>query len=411
MWLDRLSRARFRDFEFLTDSHDAKSGRRLVVHEYPGSDIPQVEDLGGKAWDFRLNAYFIGADYDTKRNEFLSLLAEPGADWLTHPWLGLLWVRAQEWSLEESNDKGGYCTVKVSFVPGGESLQPVLDKGDAAQAACVALADAAVEEFEWRPLSADALQGFVAAVHQRLEGLRRIISLATLPLTWANQAMNIIGGIKGDLAAIAAFPQAYANAFRSIANALGLRDANRQNVSDSLHSRKPVTLIGANVSDSLQARDRANAVGRVAKAASDSRKPVTLTGANVTDPALSANLKAEYELEQRLIVSAALSVAVADYPTEAARDQALAAVEKAVSLILPYAPDTVFQPAVSARAAVMAALLSQDLKPTVSRNVVAPLPAVLIAHNLSVDEEKFLQQNAVRHPLFVNGEVYGSEDR
>ncbi|MDR2015551.1 MAG: hypothetical protein LBP99_08050 [Azoarcus sp.] len=66
-----------------------------------------------------------------------------------------------------------------------------------------------------------------------------------------------------------------------------------------------------------------------------------------------------------------------------------------------------FQPLVTARAAVIEALLAQDLRPTVSRDIVHPLPAVLIAHGLGVKEEDFLARNAVRHPLFVNGEVHG----
>ncbi|MDR1350843.1 MAG: DNA circularization N-terminal domain-containing protein [Zoogloeaceae bacterium] len=379
-----MSRARFRDFEFLTDSHDAKSGRRLAVHEYPGSEIPNVEDLGGKAWDWSVNAYFIGADYDYKRNEFLALLAEPGAAWLTHPWLGLLWARAREWSLAESNDKGGYCVVKVSFVPGGESPQPTLDKGDAARAAAGRLADVAKEEFKLEPMSADAAQSYIAALRQRLEGLRRILSLATLPITWASQVMNVIQGVKGDLAAIAAIPQAYAAAFRGIANALGLGGR-----------------------DDLAAVDHAGVVGRVGLAAGTSRKAVTLTGANITDAALIFNLKTEYELEQRLMVAATLHLAICDYPTDTTLATALAAVKKATAAILPTAPDSVFQAAVTARAAVLAALLDQDLRQSVTRSIVTPLPAVLIAHNLGVGEEKFMQRNAIRHPLFVNGAVYG----
>ena len=385
-----MSRATFRDFEFLTESHDAKGGRRLVVHEYPGANVPRVEDFGEKAWDWSLTAYFIGPDYDQPRNEFLTLLAEPGPDWLIHPWLGSLWVRAHEWSVSETNEKGGYCTVKVEFVPGGEILQPELDYSDVAQAACRDAAAAAVEDFDLQPMSANALQSYVAAVHQRLEGLRKIISLATLPLAWASTAMNVIQGVKADLAAIAALPSAYANALLGIAHALGLSTGD-----------------GRNIAADLQPGSRAGIVGRIGKAAGTSRKAVTLTGASASDAAMLANLRTEYALEQRLIAAAALSVAVADYPSETDRDQALAAIDKAINGILPSAPDDVFQATENARAAVVRALLDQDIKPAVSRNVAHPLPAVLIAHNLGVDEEIFLQRNAVRHPLFVNGVVNG----
>jgi prophage DNA circulation protein len=390
-WIDRMSRARFRDFEFLTDSHDAKGGRRLVLHEYPGADVPLVEDFGEKAWDWSLSAYFIGPDYDAGRNELLALLAEPGPAWLTHPWLGLLWVRAQGWSVSESNEKGGYCTIKIEFIPGGETRQPVPDKIDVAQAACRESAAAAVEDFELRPMSANALQNYVAAVQQRLESLRKIISLATLPLAWASSALNVIQGVKTDIASIAALPSAYANTLLGIAHALGLSTGD-----------------GSNIAADLKPGLRAGLVGRIGKTAGASRRPVTLTGASTADAALLANLRTEYALEQRLFASAALSVAAAaDYPAEADRDQALDAVNKAMTGILPTSPDAVFQPLVTARAAVIDALLAQDLRPTVSRNIARALPAVLVAHRLNVPEDVFLMRNNVRHPLFVNGVVYG----
>ncbi|MDR0673312.1 MAG: DNA circularization N-terminal domain-containing protein [Zoogloeaceae bacterium] len=385
-WTDRLSRAKWRDFEFLTDSHEAKGGRRLVVHEYPGGDIPRVEDLGIQAWDWSLNAYFIGENYDYARNEFLTLLSESGPAWLTHPWLGLLWARAREWSVSESNEKGGYCTVKITFIPGGETLQPVPDRGDIAKSRAVELAAAAVEDFELEEMSADAVQGYIAAIHQRLEALRRIISLATLPLAWAGQIMQVIQGVKTDLAEIAALPAAWADAFRGIAGALGLTDG---------------------VTDGLDAADRAAVVGRIARAAGETRRAVTITGVAATDAALFRNLAAEYALEQRMIATAALSAAVADYPTEADRDFALAAVDKACAALLPPAADTVFQALVTARAACLDALLAQDLQPAQRRDILHPLPAVLIAHNMGIAEDIFLSRNVVRHPLFVNGAVYG----
>jgi prophage DNA circulation protein len=388
-WSDRLPRAKYRGIEFLTDSHEAKGGRRLVVFEYPGADGPAVEDLGGAAWNYRLNAYFIGPDYDLARNEFLDALFEPGPDWLTHPWLGEIWVRAQEWSVSESNERGGYCTVAITFVPGGELPEATPDERDAAAAACVELADAAESAFDLLPMSAAGLTGYIAAVQTRLEALRRVVSLAALPSTMAAQVLNVIQGVKGDLSVLAAAPNRYASAFRGIANALGLT--------------KP----------SIPAADRPRVVGRTAQAAR-SPAPVALTGVNATDTVLISNLAAERALEQRLLVAAALACAVAeppagesteDAPTEAERAEMLDALEKGVAAILPAAPDRVFQAAATARAAVQGALEARVLQSTVTRRVVHPLPSALLAYRLGVSEERFLRQNRVRHPLFVQGEI------
>nr|VFK58511.1 MAG: hypothetical protein BECKTUN1418F_GA0071002_114512 [Candidatus Kentron sp. TUN]VFK64994.1 MAG: hypothetical protein BECKTUN1418D_GA0071000_13052 [Candidatus Kentron sp. TUN]VFK67369.1 MAG: hypothetical protein BECKTUN1418E_GA0071001_114312 [Candidatus Kentron sp. TUN] len=60
-----------------------------------------------------------------------------------------------------------------------------------------------------------------------------------------------------------------------------------------------------------------------------------------------------------------------------------------------------------ARTALIDALLTQDLQPAAYRDITSPLPATLLAHRMGVDEAVFLARNAVRHPLFVVGRVYG----
>lgn len=384
-WTDRMATASFRGFEFLTEAHDAKGGRRIVVHEFPGAEEPETEDLGGKAWDWKLNAYFIGTDYDLERNGLLAKLAEPGATWLMHPWLGLLWVRAHTWSLHDSNDKGGYGTISIEFLPGGGiNAQPTPDRVDVAIDRTRKLADAAVDDFELEPMSADGMTAFIAAVHQKLEVLRQVIALATLPLTWASQVKGLIAGVQGDLSALMAMPAAYATAFSGLAGVLG-GGSDRSDFSDTARPR---------------------AVSRIVRVAT-SRAVVALSGVAATDGAVRRNLQREDALRSRLLVTAAAQMAMADYRAEADRDAALASVLSAIDALLPSLPDPVFQAAVTARAALIDALEAQDLKPATYRDVTIPLPAVVLAHRLGVDEAVFLARNAVRHPLFVRGRVYG----
>ena len=86
---------------------------------------------------------------------------------------------------------------------------------------------------------------------------------------------------------------------------------------------------------------------------------------------------------------------------------ALASVVAAIDSLLPSLPDPVFQAAVATRTSLIDALLAQDLKPATYRDVTAPMPAIVLAYLLGVDEAVFLARNAVRHPLFVRGRVYG----
>ena len=162
---------------------------------------------------------------------------------------------------------------------------------------------------------------------------------------------------------------------------------------------------GADSSD-LSDTDRPRVVSRLAKAAT-AKSAVALTGVAATDSALRYNLIQEEALRSRLLVTSAAQVAMADYRAEGDRDAALASVVSAIDTLLPSLPDSVFQAAVAARTSLIEALLAQDLKPATYRDVTAPLPAIVLAHRLGVDEAVFLASNAVRHPLFVRGRVYG----
>lgn len=202
-WVDRLVPADFDGIKFKTDSHDSTGGRRLAIKEVPGGEEPIVEDMGGKSGQFKINAYFIGADYDTEKANFLKKLNIPGAKWLTHPGYGKLWVRAHNWSVHEGNDKGGYCTITIDFVPGGKnSSAPSIDRADAAASAAKGMKDKVQSKFKLVQQSVASLNNMIAKVQSKLDGVRNIISLAQLPLTMMSQIRSEIDGIKGEINAL-----------------------------------------------------------------------------------------------------------------------------------------------------------------------------------------------------------------
>ncbi|WP_435626986.1 DNA circularization N-terminal domain-containing protein [Candidatus Ferrigenium straubiae] len=392
-WRERLVRAELRGFEFLTDSHDTKGGRRLVVHEYPGGDVPAVEDLGEKAGEWNLNAYFIGPDYDLERNGFLGILNQPGATWLMHPWLGRIWVRVRDWSAHESNRDGGMCTVSVHFVPGGSSIQPISDRVDIAIDRVIKFKQVVQDKFALEPMSAASMTSMIASVQGQLDRVRSLISLATLPLTLANQARGVIDGIKGDAAALMAVPAQYAAAMRSFSNLLGSGDAAGNSASSTGYSSSGVSDTALpQVVDSL---------------VSMTKLPAPVPGGAGDSPALRVNLRREDDCRRRLMLAGAAQAALADYRSAEDRDAALASVLQAMDRMLPDMSDEVFEAALDCRATLIDALLAQDLEPAQVRDIVSPLPATVLAHRMEVDEAVFLVRNKVRHPLFVRGRVRG----
>lgn len=383
-WRDRLTKASFRGFDFLTESHEARYGRRLVVHEYPKADVPEVEDFGLKAKQWKLNAYFIGENYDLEANGFLAKLAEAGAEWLQHPWLGRLWVRAADWTRSESNDQGGYCVVTIEFVPGGRApFEPAVDKVDVAYSRVREFKDIVVEEFELEPMTGGELTGIIADVQQHLEHLRKAISLATLPLTWVNQVLTLVQGVKSDVGVLLGIPSQYAIALENISNVLGL---------------------GGDDASVLTNETRLRAITRITSTAIN---PPAIVASPVVSSSFNVNVARESAMRSQQLIAAAAQLAIADYDDSITRDSVLDRLLSAIDTQLPNMSDAVFGAAVEMRTALINVLMDQDLDASTVRDIATATPAVVLAYQAGIDEVFFTRKNNVRHPLFVQGRVYG----
>ena len=378
---DRWADAKFRDVVFLTDSHTAKSGRNVAQHIYVGSEISDSEDLGAKPWDFQINAYFIGSDYDIARDEFLAVLNQPEPSWLTHPWLGRFWVRASEWSIEESNDKGGFCTISVSFVPAREDeLSAEADLNDLAQAGIDDFIEKSISDFNLLKMSSEGAAAFVSACQEKLEGLRDIISFSQAGLSTISAVTTLIQGIIFDIRTITEIPDQYANSLKTLYSTI------------------------ASGADELFSYERPSVVVRLA--ANVTGVPPVISGVSAFETAVRKNLQTETDLQDRLMIAAVANMALTDYQHSEDRDAVVSIIDKTIEKLLPSMSDAVFQAAVTMQASVKAVLMSQDLQPTVTKKLIHPLPAVLLAYRLQTDEDELIVRNRIRHPLFVQGEIH-----
>jgi prophage DNA circulation protein len=386
--------------EFLTESHEAKLGRRLVIHEFPGADDPLVEDLGAKAATVSLTAYFIGADYDLERNKMLLLLNKKGSAWLDHPWLGYIAVWAKEWSTSESIEKGGFCTISIEFVPTGmAATNPTIDHVDHATEKMTALSDTAQLAFVLSIMSLDVVASFISLCTSKFDTLQNTVSIAALPLASLQNTLSIttlpqqaslqiiplIQAVKNDFVSLLASPDRYVSALRLLV--------------DSVLS----------VDSYLSDTDRVRVVSYLTSLAI--RYPVhssLLSDAAPTSALeLPANIEKDTALQACFLISVAGQLALNDYQTAADRDAVLSSVLTAIDTLLPVLPDAVFQAAVTARVAIYDALMVQDLQPTQQRTVFSAMPSTVLAYRFELDDPLFIAINAVRHPLFVAGDIYG----
>jgi prophage DNA circulation protein len=121
-WRDELLPAEYRGVAFATKGHDLSGGQRLVVHEFPLRNTPEIQDLGSKAREIELDAVLVGADYMARRNALLAALTAGGSGRLVHPWWGVLTVFVRDWRETEQHDGAGQAGFRITFVDAGRGL-------------------------------------------------------------------------------------------------------------------------------------------------------------------------------------------------------------------------------------------------------------------------------------------------
>jgi len=146
-WRERFRLASFKDQPFYVEQQGRSSGRRTVLHQYPKRDIPYAEDMGREALHYAITGYLIQAplkpysdtdtnyrgmprDYDVARDKLESKLMEKSPGRLLDPYnpsLNLsgygvgfpLLFMCEKYTITEARERGGYCTIEMSFVEAG----------------------------------------------------------------------------------------------------------------------------------------------------------------------------------------------------------------------------------------------------------------------------------------------------
>lgn len=181
-WRQQLRRATFRGLEFDAVDLSTAAGKRLTVHEYPHRKPHLVEEMGPKPRSFTMRAFICGSNYQDHRDALDSLLSQDGPGELIHPWRGTLQVIAQDWTITDSAESGGACTVDMSFLAHQALTQPLVVIVDAQSTAQVAADDAVAASDE----AASSIPAALAPGGQPpLYRSRLSDSLALLDLAWA----------------------------------------------------------------------------------------------------------------------------------------------------------------------------------------------------------------------------------
>jgi len=128
-WKANMLPASLAGLPFFVDGANGKFGRRYVLHEYPGRDIPYPEDMGRKGRAINIQAFVIAnknnnGDYMKDRDALIAEVEKPGAKQLVHPWLGRMTITVFDFELGESTREGGMATITLSVVESGADIFP-----------------------------------------------------------------------------------------------------------------------------------------------------------------------------------------------------------------------------------------------------------------------------------------------
>lgn len=232
-WRDNLLDASFRGASFKVSDTFTEVGRRTVLHQYPFSDTPYVEDLGKDADQFTINGYVIAnigndLDYWGVRDALIAALREKGSGTLVHPFLGEQEVAlVGKARLTESFMEGGVARFTMTFVQ-AEKIERLFSAATVDHEAAV---DTAVEEagavwddqFDTMYTLEDA-PGFsvldaIDTAQSYLSMTRSAISaIRNAPMAAISTALSFVASVENTLSQVISLPCDLANSLVSAAD-------------------------------------------------------------------------------------------------------------------------------------------------------------------------------------------------
>lgn len=230
-WTDTLRASSFRGIPFEVDTAGLETGRRIGIHEIPGSDIATTEDTGRKTRTISLEAYVIGEDAVAQSVALLEALEAEGPGLLVHPLYGEIVCRVQDARQTTSWDNGHVVLFSLAFVEDGELTFLALDTGSALDDAISAM-DAATlaevtDQLDSEGFSLFVLDAAIAAIDEVLEQIEAIVATPMQALDDAGDIVAEIASLKARATELAGAPEDFAAEVQSllarIGDILGLR--------------------------------------------------------------------------------------------------------------------------------------------------------------------------------------------
>lgn len=398
-WLSTLWPASYKGVPFYFETDTEEGGLDQVVHEFPKSDKPFVEDMGEGARYFSGTAYVHGDDVDAREAAFKAALTAHGPGVLVLPLQGPVLVHAMPFTRTHERDRLGYVAFEIKFVREGAAtaqisvpfaLNQAFVAADAAAAAIVASFAASLVIFAQPDLVVSAAVDGVAGAAAALDVVRTSYRVdptasATLRDTLAQivaTAPEVITPEAVPGAAVTTLAQSLVDATRALADALPAPSSAR--AMSALVDQFAVTVAGTPYATASLAKVAVNAAAaaRIARLAALTAYAESILrqsyGSRPEGVAARASVAAKFE--------AAL------YETTGAENAALfLTLDDLRGKVIDY----------------LAAAIN-DLAPVVKVEAPRILPSLFLAWRLYADPlraDELVARNNVRHPSFMPREL------
>jgi len=381
-WRDKKQQGSFRGVSFSSTSQTTEGGRRVVVHEYAGSDEAWAEDLGQKADISNLELFVIGADYMAGRDALLVALKAKGSGELVHPWLGRMQVQVQTYSLSESSRQGGMATFTVAFVEAGKQQFPSATKNTAsavdaaANAAVISSADDFTKSFSVAKQPGWVVDDAIAGLNSATAAVNAATAAFPAMPAQVTGFYSALTTLQGSLNTLVRLPADLANGMVSIIGGMG------NTFADPIPALQLLAKFGDNQSISTSSATPARKVQADNQAASIAltRRVALIEQARASSAAMPESSVAAIALRDRLADEL-------DVASETANDD-------------------VYLALVDLRSAMVTDLTERaaQLPQIHIFNTQAVMPAVVLAHRLMGDAsrvDELVARNGIRHPGFV----------
>lgn len=194
-WRDNLLPASLDGVEFLYKQVSNTVGRRGIVHEFPKRDEPFAEDMGRKARRYQVQAFLIGENYASTREQLISVLEAGGDHDFVHPYRGSFTVKLiGDAKIIEKDDEGRFAQIDFTLVESGLDFPTV--QQDTPETITVLVNDAAEKlgktKFDLLGAIGAVLSSVANGLNQGSAALRKVNGKIS-------GALNLVDNISGQL--------------------------------------------------------------------------------------------------------------------------------------------------------------------------------------------------------------------